>query len=229
MQLTLLKDGSTHQSQINDQIRFTNAITDLSDDSYKSHVIIDSYKTAKTFKLIDSIKTLYEMDNAGGASAQYSEYLSGVVYSGFGAHSFIEEMAVPYWFNYKKVDYLCSIYGQRIGISVKRAVNREIMLQLKELKRKDARNLTDATFTRTEADRFLDSAIRGLIVARRCVFQDHDFSKSILHIWCPSKRIACLIKEAFEAFDVEDMDSEVKGYLILHLTVCYDKYLYIGR
>ena len=164
MQLTLLKDGSTHQSQINDQIRFTNAITDLSDDSYKSHVIIDSYKTAKTFKLIDSIKTLYEMDNAGGASAQYSEYLSGVVYSGFGAHSFIEEMAVPYWFNYKKVDYLCSIYGQRIGISVKRAVNREIMLQLKELKRKDARNLTDATFTRKEADRFLDSAIRGLIV-----------------------------------------------------------------
>ena len=138
-------------------------------------------------------------------------------------------MAVPYWFNYKKVDYLCSMYNRRIGVSVKRAVNREIMLQLKNPDQKSTYEITDATFDRAEAKRFLNGAIKGLIVARRCIFQDHDFSKSILHVWCPSKRIAIMIREAFGALDIVDMDSEVKGYLILHLTICYDKHIYIGR
>ena len=93
----------------------------------------------------------------------------------------------------------------------------------------NTRQITDGTFTSDCATKFLDSAIRGLVVARRCVYDDHDFTKSILHVWCPTTRISDLIRKAFEDLDVEDMDLDVKGYLILHLTVCYDKDLYLGH
>lgn len=228
-ELTLLADGSTHTALIVDHLRFVEALVNNTDESYASHVVEDRYFPAKEFKLIDGVRALFEEENAGGAGAQFSEYLSGVLYHGFGARDFIEEMAVPYWWNWKKVDYLCTMYGRRIGVSVKRAVNTEIMLQLKRPDVPDTRNITDVTFTKESAIKFLDSAIRGLVVARRCVFEDHDFTKSILHVWCPTVRVSKLIREAFEDLDVEDMDLEVKGYLILHLTLCQDKNVYLGR
>lgn len=120
------------------------------------------------------------------------------------------------------------MFGRRIGVSVKRAVNREIMLQLKSPQQRDCRGITDDTFDAKAAEKFLDTAIRGLVVARRCVFKDHDFSKSILHVWCPTKRVASQVRGAFEALDIEDMDLDVKGYLILHLTVCNNKLVFTG-
>ena len=42
----------------------------------------------------------------------------------FGAKDIVTEMEVEYCtFNWKKVDYICSLYGQRVGVSVTRAMS----------------------------------------------------------------------------------------------------------
>ena len=42
----------------------------------------------------------------------------------FGAKDIVTEMEVGYCtFNWKKVDYICSLYGQRVGVSVTRAMS----------------------------------------------------------------------------------------------------------
>ena len=41
----------------------------------------------------------------------------------FQAQDVVTEMEVEYWsFNWKKVDYICTLYGQRVGVSVSRAM-----------------------------------------------------------------------------------------------------------
>lgn len=189
-------------------------------------IFTDYYTPSPIFRLVAQVRALYEEENAGGASAQYSEYLSALMYLGFSARNFIEEMAVPYWFSWKKVDYLCIIHNQRVGVSVKRAVNKEIMLQLKTNNNppKSSKQVTDQSF---EPTHFLDSAIRGLVVARNCVSPDHNFDRSILHVWCPTQRIATILRKAFKELNHTDLD--VQGYLIIHLTVCYDPMLYLGH
>jgi len=193
--------------------------------------MIDSFNLSPAFRVVDAVRSLYEEANAGGASAQFSEYLSGVVYYSLGSRDFIEEMAVDNWRKnwgmvYKQVDYLCTIFGNRIGVSVKRAVNRDIMFQLKS-GIKSSRTIDCSSFDRAAADKFLTSAIKGLIVARQSVLEHYDFSKSVLHIWCPTKRVARVIHKAFKKINRRSL-KELEGYLILHLTVCYDPSVYIG-
>ncbi|CAI5497734.1 unnamed protein product [Closterium sp. Naga37s-1] len=75
------------------------------------------------FTLSEDAVKVASSPNAGGASV-ISESLSVEYFvRHFGASDIISEMEVQYCdSNWKKVDYICSLFGQRFGVSVTRAM-----------------------------------------------------------------------------------------------------------
>lgn len=137
--------------------------------------------------------------NAGGMSvnseALSMEYLARRLL----AHDVVTEMEVHYWCsNWKKCDFLCSVQGQRVGVSVTRAMSYP----------------THAGFSRDDALRLMEKKLFGLVLARDGVDERHCFHKSILHVWAPDKRVAALIADAHAAVVASD-DSLIDDVLVL--------------
>ncbi|RHY32230.1 hypothetical protein DYB32_002737 [Aphanomyces invadans] len=122
--------------------------------------------------------------NAGGRS-EVSEALSmEYMHWQFGATDVVTEMQIQYWSsNWKKVDYLCSIRGTRVAVSVTRA-----MLFKQEM-----------AFGRQEATALLRKKLHGLVVAKVGVCRRHSYDKSVLHIWCQTFAIATAIAACYES------------------------------
>lgn len=115
-----------------------------------------------TANALNSLK----LDNAGGKSA-VSEALSiNILDRYYHASNFIFEKEVQYIFDYKMVDYICTIGQNRIGVSVTRAIGQY-----------DATNDSfDANkFTAIQATELLEKKFSGLIVARKCVTKELNF------------------------------------------------------
>lgn len=111
------------------------------------------------------------------------------------------------------VDHICTINGQRVGVSVTRAMGFP----------------TPDRFTNEDAINLLRKKLYGLIVSRNCVLPHLAFFKSILHVWCQSHEIADKLKRAYENLDIDDFGLDIKGVVILLLTVCEDKRLYTNK
>eukprot|EP00897_Mesotaenium_endlicherianum_P000978 jgi/Mesen1/10881/ME000935S10222 len=161
--------------------------------------------------------------NAGGAST-VSESLSVEYFARrFGASNVVTEMEVCVPFgqsqiddgisqmsvcwqvaynnaHWKKVDYICDIYGQRVGVSVTRAMSYP----------------DPGKFTEESARTLLYKKLYGLVVARSGVSSRHSFMKAVLHVWCETKQAALLLQSAYPAMA---KDLEVEEDLILVLTV----------
>lgn len=172
----------------------------------QSQIFINVY-TLPTEVGYDAKKSI-SMDNAGGNS-EISEMYSIEYFQQIGATNFIFEKEVEYWIDYKMVDYICTIDGTRVGISVARGMGYP----------------TPNKFTSHMAHNLLYKKIYGLIVARNAVTKKQSFYKSILHIWCQDERIANLLQDAYNKL-LNDDCLEVKGVLILHLTICDDDQIY---
>lgn len=137
--------------------------------------------------------------NAGGMSvnseALSMEYLARRLL----ARNVVTEMEVRYWCsNWKKCDFLCSVQGRRVGVSVTRAMSYP----------------THAGFTRDDALRLMEKKLFGLVLARDGVDDRHSFHKSILHVWAPNSRVADLIADAHAVVVASD-DSLVDDVLVL--------------
>ncbi|CAM9767298.1 unnamed protein product [Choristocarpus tenellus] len=132
--------------------------------------------------------------NAGGNSV-VSEALSMEYFSRrFGAQDVVTEMTIKYWrFNWKKVDYICTIGEKRVGVSVTRAMGYP----------------GPTNFETSDAERLLHKKLYGLIIARRGVSEEHQYDQSILHCWCQDGRIACLMSEAFQRIDDKTIAEDV--------------------
>jgi hypothetical protein len=142
---------------------------------------------------------IYLEPNAGGKSLHSEAISVKVLNELFGLSDIATEMEVEYrWFNYKRCDYICTMYGQRIGVSVTRAMAYP----------------HPSLFTLEDACRLLNRKIYGLLVAREGVLEKHDFKKCILHIWCETKRISDLVRYYYSTLNVE-----MKDNIILVLTV----------
>lgn len=128
----------------------------------------------------------------------------------YGATNTILEKDVSYWINYKIVDFICTIDSQRVGVSVARAMGYP----------------TPSKFTPEMACKLLYKKLYGLIVARNGVVKSQSFFKSILHIWCQYANVVRLLRDAFAKLDNNDYGLDVKGVLMLQLTVCDDPKLY---
>ncbi|CAK9881454.1 unnamed protein product [Sphagnum jensenii] len=120
--------------------------------------------------------------NAGGTST-ISESLSVEYFvRRFEAKDVVTEMEVEYCSrNWKKVDYICTLYGQRVGVSVTRAMFYP----------------NPKGFSFDIAYRLLHKKLFGLIMARQGVKERHSFLQCILHVWCETIQIATIVEAAY--------------------------------
>jgi len=156
----------------------------------------------KSFKDWDTCKyarKLYCEPNAGGKSMNSEAFSVNVLNELYGVNQILTEMEVEYiWYNYKKCDYICTIYEQQVGVSVTRAMG-----------------FPDPShFSEDDADKLLKKKINGLMVARDGVIDKYNFDKCILHVWCESQRIADIIKYRYSLLDLD-----IKEDIIILLTV----------
>lgn len=160
-----------------------------------------------------------EIPNAGGKSEVSEAHSIHMMCACFGATQVLYENQVSYWAEIcfgkgsKMVDYVCTIAGQRVGVSVTRAM--AFPTRRPEL------------YTQEQADRLVAKKVHGLIVSREAVTEHHSFTKSILHVWCQTKRIADMVISSFRQY--EEKDTTCPGVLILLATVCNDREIFTNH
>jgi hypothetical protein len=156
---------------------------------------------SKTGKLSLTVK------NAGGNSRVSEAYSISLFEKMYKAKNFLLETQVEYWIDYKMCDFLCSIDGRRVGVSVTRAMFYEDPL----------------LFTISHSDALLNKKLEGLIISRNCVADKHTFFEAYLHIWCQTRDIARLCKESFDKMVARD-DSYSEVILLLTVSDCKEIY-----
>lgn len=166
--------------------------------SYGEVVVgIDRFRTARypVVKLCEEAHRTLIMPNAGGNSI-VSEVLSvEYMHMRFGAHNIVNEMEVHYLDpNWKKVDYLCTINHERVGVSVTRAMGYP----------------TADYFTVDDASRLIQKKMNGLVIARDGVDDSHRFHTSFLHVFCQTAKIAVMMYEAMHR-----MPPDYDGVIVL--------------
>lgn len=171
---------------------------------------VDKYVLNDYMVVCDEGKRSISIENAGGKSDISEMYSIDYFNQKYGATGFILEKEVDYWINYKMVDFICTINGEKVGVSVTRAMGYP----------------TSDKFTKDSAYALLHKKIYGLIVARDSVNDPQSFYKSILHIWCQSENIASHLIDAFKDVQNTDFGMDIIGVLSLQLTVCADDQLY---
>jgi len=179
--------------------------------SEREAIFVDMWKLSKNPRFSeDSLRSL-NVDNAGGNS-MISEMMSIEYFIRvFEAQDILLEMEVEYWIDYKMVDFVCTIpqFG-RVGVSVTRAMGYP----------------TPEKFTYEKALGLLKKKLYGLIISRNGVTKKHSFYRSILHVWCQTPEIATFLRDAYASFDINDYGLNIKGVVVLQLTVCSHPSLY---
>lgn len=178
--------------------------------SHRSYIFMDTYSLPSFEHTCLDAQRSITVDNAGGKSdisEMYSIDYFAAVHSSFDV---ILEKEVQMFIDYKMVDFICTIDKHRVGVSVTRAMGFP----------------SPSNFTPAMASKLLYKKLYGLIVARNGVVKSQSFYKSILHIWCQDERIAGLLSDAFANLDANDYGLDVKGVVILQLTVCDDIRIY---
>lgn len=131
--------------------------------------------------------------NAGGKS-MVSEALSmEILKRSLNARSVVTEMEVVYWSsNWKKVDYICTVMGSRVGVSVTRAMKYP----------------NPSEFTEEDAERLIHKKLYGLVIARDGIVESQRYERAMLHVWCQTARIAQMVEATFmvtsKAMGVQD-------------------------
>lgn len=178
--------------------------------THRSHIFSDNYILPASHTVSEDAKRSITIDNAGGQSAISEMYSIDYFTQMYGATNTIFEKEVSYWIDYKMVDFICTIESQRVGVSVARAMGYP----------------TSNKFTSEMASKLLFKKLYGLIVARNAVVKTQSFFTSILHIWCQDAHVANLLRDAFSNLDDDDYGLDVRGVLLLQLTICDDPQLY---
>jgi len=182
--------------------------------SYGSYVFLDKVlKLGSISKLNERSQSALKIQNAGGQSEVSEAYSIQYFIEYFHAKNILLEMEVEYWIQYKMVDFVCTINEERVGVSVTRAMGFP----------------NPQCFTFSDAKRLLHKKLYGLIVSRNGVTEKHSFFKSILHIWCQTKEIANFLTLAWSEFDINDFDLDVKGTVVVILTICENQRLYLNN
>ena len=142
--------------------------------------------------LCEDAKKIYVEPNAGGNSENSESLSMDILHELYGGSDVRTEMTIEYFdSNWKKCDFLCSIFNQNWGVSVTRAMS-----------------FPDPNgFTKEEAKKLLTRKLQGLIVAKQGILINDNFLRSILHIWCETARTAGLIIEAYSELSDENRDN----------------------
>jgi hypothetical protein len=207
-------NGSIRSLPSSDDSKITTLLRDSDIESNKlSKWYIDYYKYYQFSALhmsLDVNATLF-IANAGGKS-EISEAISmHYMQSFFGATNVIPEMAIKYRKKYAMCDYIITIFGHQVGVSVTRAFKPKV---------------SPVQFTEMEATRLIFKKLNGLVIARNCVDDQFSFFKSILHVWCPNVNNANILHAAYNKLMLnEEFANTISNVLIL-TTVCNNDSLY---
>jgi len=148
--------------------------------------------------------------NAGGASVQSEVVAVQYFHDRWGGRKFLLEMEVEYIWQYKLCDFVATIRGHRVGISVTRAMQFP-----------DVRSMTSE-----QATHLLRKKLTGLVIASAGVSERHGFSTSILHVLVASFDVGVTVYRAYEDLVREeemqlDIDDEARiRDVIVIITVC---------
>ena len=189
---------------------------------YKNCVFIDRIRIESPPYLNHHSYRALTSPNAGGKST-VSEALSIQYFiDHYNASSVLIEKEIEYWIDYKIVDFVCTLNNQRVGVSVTRAM---FFPKAKHI----GNPSYPQEYTIEDARKLIRKKLYGLIIARNGACNKHSFYKSILHIWCQTRKIADLLKQAYSELDIDDFNLDVKGVVSVILTVCEYKGLYINK
>ncbi|KAI5071300.1 hypothetical protein GOP47_0013551 [Adiantum capillus-veneris] len=176
----------------------------LDETGTRRQVLVGQFKAFSSFLhfMLGHDATRVRTESNAGGTSTISESLSVEYFvRRFQAKEIVTEMEVEYCsFNWKKVDYICTLYGQRVGISVTRAMSFP-----------DPKD-----FSAQMAYRLLHKKLFGLVVARHGVSKRHSFSQCILHVWCETQQTADLMQREYDAVSRE---LDIADDVVMVLTV----------
>lgn len=166
--------------------------------------------TAAQILMGDEAQKILNEPNAGGASVVSEALSAEYMARRFGARDIVTEMAIQYWFpNWKRIDYIATFFGGRVGISVTRAMGFPYSIN----------------FTMDDAIRLCEKKLNGLIIAKSGISPTCRYERSILHCFCQTEEISNLMLIAFNEMIERDKRENplcptLKGSITLILTVC---------
>ena len=149
--------------------------------------------------------------NCGGFSNVSEAFSIELITSLFNATNFVTERQVQYKYQCKKIDFLCTIDGNQVGVSVSRSA------QYKELCDEQGK------YTFLIAYRQIRKKLDGLLAARAGITPAHLYDKSILHVFAENDFIAQLLVNAFPQ---AAKDMQVEDEISLLITICGNRKLY---
>lgn len=159
-------------------------------------VVVDRFQQLQhVFRLGADAHQIIDEPNAGGASVVSEALSAEYMCRRFNAIGIVTEMQIPYFSpHWKKVDYLTTIYGEMVGVSVTRAMGYP----------------SPDAFTEEDAIRLCRKKLNGLVVARAGIVPSVGYCRSILHCWCQTQQIADLMSASFKQF-IAESDEEARA------------------
>lgn len=175
----------------------------LTSSSTESLIVRNNFRAVKpreSFKLTDGSQKILNIPNAGGNSV-WSEVLSCEILSTlFNAKLLRTEMELEYWpMGCKITDFSAEIFGEKIGVSVTRAMKFQ------------------GTFNEHDAEVLLTKKLGGVNESSRCIIPEHSWKRQILHIWATHEYIADVIYTKFNK-----LPNELKNDTLVMVTVVTD-------
>jgi hypothetical protein len=158
----------------------------------------------------DEAQKILNEPNAGGASVVSEALSAEYMARRFGARDIVTEMAIQYWFpNWKRIDYIATFFGGRVGVSVTRAMGYPY----------------DTDFEMEDAIRLCEKKLNGLVIAKSGISNSCRYERSILHCFCQTEEISNMMLIAFHEMIERDKREHpncptLEGSITLILTVC---------
>ncbi|KAH3891421.1 AAC-rich mRNA clone AAC4 protein-like [Dreissena polymorpha] len=152
-------------------------------------------KSLSAMTLSDDAVKIRDVPNAGGSSVG-SEVLSfEVLQKCFKAKLLKTEMEVEYFPEGGSItDYVCVVFGTKLGVSVTRA-----------------RNYWGRDFTSEQAAHLLNKKLRGINQSSRNSLEN--WNKQVLHVWSANRDVTNVLVQAFHT-----LEPEVKSNTVVLIT-----------
>ena len=151
---------------------------------------------------------LRDTPNAGGASVRSEVMSMEILKRAFGATLLATEMQAWYWPAHSPItDYVCTLNGETVGVSVTRAFH----------------FVSSALFTAADARRLLAKKLQGVLNSTKAIVYP-EFKRQVLHVFCRAQRVAELVLREYRS-----LGCELRGNTVLFLTVCEADWIYTER
>lgn len=197
----------------------------------------DPLQLERTLELsFDSVcpetQRILDEPNAGGQSIRSEALAMEFLFRNKGASTIFTEMEIDYYYsNWKKCDFITTIANENVGVSVTRLlprINLELM-GLRSIKQlyvtndirgtKQLKPTDDLVYLEEEdyVSQLLYKKLAGLVISRAGTLEKCAFSRSILFVWSPCRRLTQLLQATFH-YCTDDLLKEDVELLVVEST-----------